>query len=457
MIIEVDLNVKEVKLAPIVPVMQGNTGNITLRCHIFSGDEPYIIDSTLYDLVTLSGVTSKGHMISLQAGSVSENTVNFDITENETGTSGDIRLCVEFSGQTNGEKKRLSTYPFILKVTENPSFVATSQEDNVSSLQYYVEQVKKYADSTEEATEIIKNAESAAKESMNKSQEASDNAAAQAKNAKGYAESAEEDAQEIKNKVVDASNYSESASVSAQTSAQKAREAESHALSAAGSSESAKRYEEQAKLISESFSGALRPMGTVVFENLPELSEAVEGDMYNVSNQFTTTSGFKEGEGNEIPAGSNIYKTSDGYWDVLAGSPVTSVNGLRGNVKVTPESIGALPKEEGATMQESIDNLNKNMPQVIKTRYIFKDLLLTADSTYTDYTIDVPIGASEIVVFSMGGNILWFGYNYRISSGYGGFKKIFGEAEITVPWNDSNGAIHFQIDKDCNRMAVINI
>ena len=68
--------------------------------------------------------------------------------------------------------------------------------------------------------------------------------------------------------------------------------------------------------------------------------------MYNISNQFTTTASFKEGAGNVIPAGSNVYRTEDGFWDVLAGSPVTGVKGSaessyrRGNVNITAGNIG---------------------------------------------------------------------------------------------------------------------
>ena len=87
-------------------------------------------------------------------------------------------------------------------------------------------------------------------------------------------------------------------------------------------------------------------MGTVTFVNLPDLVDVASGDMYNVSDQFTTTTDFKEGSGNVIPVGSNVYKTTDGYWDVLAGSPVTGVKGnaetsyRRGNVNITSTDIG---------------------------------------------------------------------------------------------------------------------
>ncbi len=119
-------------------------------------------------------------------------------------------------------------------------------------------------------------------------------------------------------------------------------------LYARGEMDSAKYYFEQARRISESFSGALRPMGTISYKNLPSLEEAAAGDMYNMADQFTTDNSFKEGAGHEVPVGSNIYKTEDGYWDILAGSPVTGIKGSAentyrtGNVNVSPKDLGLL-------------------------------------------------------------------------------------------------------------------
>lgn len=134
--------------------------------------------------------------------------------------------------------------------------------------------------------------------------------------------------------------------------------------------DNAKYYYEQSKSISESFSGALVPMGTVAFEDLPSLEDAVGGWMYNISNEFTTTDDFKEGAGHVIPLGANVFKTFDGFWDVLAGSPVTGVKGnaetsyRRGNVNITKANIGLgnvdntsdVDKPISTAMQTALDN-----------------------------------------------------------------------------------------------------
>ncbi len=121
----------------------------------------------------------------------------------------------------------------------------------------------------------------------------------------------------------------------------------------------AKEFYEKTKQIHDSFSGALRPMGTVAFANLPALADAREGDMYNISDQFITNANFMEGANLTIPAGSNVYKTAGGKWDVLAGSLVAGVKGeaektyRKGNVNLTPADVGALALS-GGTLSGSV-------------------------------------------------------------------------------------------------------
>ncbi|EEV00635.1 hypothetical protein ROSINTL182_07426 [Roseburia intestinalis L1-82] len=113
-------------------------------------------------------------------------------------------------------------------------------------------------------------------------------------------------------------------------------------------SDNAKYYYQQAKDVSEGLKGGLQPHGTVAFADLPALADVSTGWMFNISDEFTTTDDFKEGAGNVIPAGANIYKTSDEKWDVLAGTPVTGIKGVnedsfrRGNVELTAENVGAV-------------------------------------------------------------------------------------------------------------------
>ena len=167
-------------------------------------------------------------------------------------------------------------------------------------------------------------------------------------NAKTYAGNASTSATSASTSASEASKSKASASASASQAKASETNAKASETNSAKSESEAQKYAEQAKEISESLSGALRPLGTINFAKLPSTADASSGDMYNITDQFTTNDDFKEGAGNIIPAGSNVYLTIDRYWDVLAGTPVTGVKGnsessyRRGNVNITPANIGAL-------------------------------------------------------------------------------------------------------------------
>lgn len=154
----------------------------------------------------------------------------------------------------------------------------------------------------------------------------------------------------------------------AATSAAKAAEANASSTECKNDAETymnnAKGYAEQAKEISEGIKGALQPHGTVLFENLPGLDEVKEGWMYNIANEFVTTSDFMEGEGKTVPLGSNIYKTTDGKWDVLAGTPVTGIKGenedkyRQGNVNITKSNLGLDKADNTADIEKVVNDID---------------------------------------------------------------------------------------------------
>lgn len=195
-----------------------------------------------------------------------------------------------------------------------------------------------------------------------------------ANTAQQYASNSAESANVANEKANSAANSATGATSSANTAQQYASNAAISASTAqnyaVADTDSAKYYYEQARRISESFSGALRPMGTVTFANLPMLSETASGNMYNISDQFTTTADFKEGAGNVIPVGANVYKTEDGKWDVLAGTPVTGVKGnaesryRRGNVNITAENVGAVPVGGNAGSATTVQDYNDTSKKI---------------------------------------------------------------------------------------------
>ena len=75
--------------------------------------------------------------------------------------------------------------------------------------------------------------------------------------------------------------------------------------------------------INAKISSAYKAKGSCTFANLPELVQANEGDVYNVTESFTTTANFVEGAGKTYPAGTNVVvvnTTGSTYkYDVLSG------------------------------------------------------------------------------------------------------------------------------------------
>lgn len=74
--------------------------------------------------------------------------------------------------------------------------------------------------------------------------------------------------------------------------------------------------------IASKVSATYKPAGSVTFANLPAAAAAVLGNVYNVTDAFTTDATFVEGAGKSYPAGTNvaiIQKDSAYYHDALAG------------------------------------------------------------------------------------------------------------------------------------------
>lgn len=105
--------------------------------------------------------------------------------------------------------------------------------------------------------------------------------------------------------------------------------------------------------------GIFTPGGSLEFEDLPELSADVLGFVYEIMNDFTTTSDFVEGEGIDYPAGTKVAVVNRGteqspeyMFDVTTGAievdselSLTSKNPVQN--KVITEALNgiAIPDE----------------------------------------------------------------------------------------------------------------
>lgn len=94
--------------------------------------------------------------------------------------------------------------------------------------------------------------------------------------------------------------------------------------------------------ISAAVSNVYKVKGSIAFANLPTTGNAA-GDVYNVTDAFTTTIAFVEGAGIEYPAGTNVVWTEAGKWDAMAGTYDFSGFMLKSEiVPITEEEIDAM-------------------------------------------------------------------------------------------------------------------
>jgi hypothetical protein len=77
-----------------------------------------------------------------------------------------------------------------------------------------------------------------------------------------------------------------------------------------------------ASAIATAVSSTFKPSGSLAFASLPTPAVGVLGNVYNVTDAFTTTTSFVEGSGKSYPAGTNVVVIYDGSaykFDVMAG------------------------------------------------------------------------------------------------------------------------------------------
>ena len=355
------------------------TRHIVIRCTDNGTFVP--LDSTIY--ANARTMTADGRALLDSATIRDDGTILLELDDTLLAAPG--RAATQIDIYQSGTEKRLATMSFFINVEPSvygdDAIIASDEFNALTELikkvtkdyEYVIEESKKHADnakaSEDNAASFAANAVDSATDAANSATEAAGQAANAQDSAttaaqiaaasESFATAAKLSADNANVSETNAADSANDAANSADAASDKVDEASAHAdmsrsyavgtnntVRDGDAADNAKKYYEQAKNIAESFAGTLRPKGTITFASLPSPANAKEGDMYNISNQFTTTASFKEGAGNVIPAGSNVYRTEDGFWDVLAGSPVTGVKGSaessyrRGNVNITAGNIG---------------------------------------------------------------------------------------------------------------------
>ena len=163
-------------------------------------------------------------------------------------------------------------------------------------------------------------------------------------------------------------------------------------------------------------SSVYKPAGSVAFASLPALSDNVLGNVYNVTDAFTTTADFVEGAGKSYPAGTNVVVVNTGTtasptykFDVLAGFVDLSgyvptsrtVNGkaLSADITLSKSDVGLGNVDNTSDADKPISTATQNAldAKANKTN-IINGAPLSNTSSYFFATSDTAAATTEKVV-----------------------------------------------------------
>ncbi len=173
------------------------------------------------------------------------------------------------------------------------------------------------------------------------------------------------------------------------------------------SKQAADLVEEAKHIISASSSGALIPIDTRRFEDLPITSTT--GYMYNISNDFVTDDRFVDGAGRFCGAGNNVYWTADGMWDVLAG--IQAAEDFVGTMEEAERKLSAGELAEGTvlftyeddTSEQTValdDELSETSENAVKNKVITAAINVLQQNTIkkTGGTVTGTLKAKTMVI-----------------------------------------------------------
>lgn len=110
------------------------------------------------------------------------------------------------------------------------------------------------------------------------------------------------------------------------------------------------------KKISDAIMSIYTLAGSCLFSELPPLTEDYVGFIYSITDDFTTTSDFVEGEGKKFPAGTNVTVVNAG----TRNNPVYKYDASIGDLSAFQTKKLDSPISGMETVEEVLDFLEKN-------------------------------------------------------------------------------------------------
>jgi hypothetical protein len=297
--------------------------------------------------------------------------LHIDVTGTAVANS-DIESSYEFNGLNTALEKAEAEYTEVMKTSKSWAVGDTGIRDgeNTDNAKYYA---KQSSNSASEANTSALNAASSeriagehkdmailhsgnaytymtdAKNSMDsasKSETNAANSASAAATSESNAKSSETNAKSSETNAAKSETNAKSSEANAKTSETNAKTSEANALNIANRAQSyavggtgtrededinnAYYYYERVKSIISGLDSGFIPMGTISFSELAT-ADKLTGYVYNINEDFVTTSDFREGEGKSYTAGTNVYCCYDGMLDCFGGaaSPTATVSEVK--------------------------------------------------------------------------------------------------------------------------------
>lgn len=247
-------------------------------------------------------------------------------------------------------QQEIGTANFILEVEEaalraDTDISETEIPDIIDLARSHEQAATASAEAAAESEENAADSASAAATSESNAADSASAAATSESNAADSASAAATSESNASNSETAAANSATAAAGSATSAANSKSDAEAYAVGKRGGvdvtstdptyNNNAKHY---AEVASQAAAGGIIPQGTTTFAQLPALSDVRVGYMWNISDDFVTTADFREGAGVRYGAGSNVYKTGDGKWDVTSGQMIM-MQGATVNAAGTPGAV----------------------------------------------------------------------------------------------------------------------
>jgi len=178
--------------------------------------------------------------------------------------------------------------------------------------------------------------------------------------------------------------------------------------------------------IDSAVASVYKPAGSVAFASRPTPGASYKGNVYNITDEFTTDSTFVEGAGNKYPAGTNIVcinTTGSTYkWDVLAGF-VDLSSYQKSDTAVTHTAstkVGDTDKPVYIAADGSATAISYTIKKSVPADAIFTDTVYTHPTTAGNKHIPSGGSSGQILKYDSDGTATWaneYSYTHPTTAG----------------------------------------